>query len=208
MNLSIRDTIGIYPNAVPDDVCDKVIECFHKAKETGETWDGYVGGGVNNDAKKSRDWSLQFSQLPEAQEVFKKIHQIYLDYLIPIYTNGFPHQEKIQGDYLFKCASTYYELVQVAHYEKNIGHYNGWHCEHGDWNFCKRLFIQLIYLNDVLEGGETEFLYADLKVKPKKGTLVIHPAGFPYFHKAHVPKSNDKYIIVGVLSYWPPNGIH
>ena len=28
--------------------------------------------------------------------------------------------------------------------------------------------------NDVEEGGETEFLYQQLKVKPKKGTVVYH----------------------------------
>ena len=27
----------------------------------------------------------------------------------------------------------------------------------------------MVYLNDVEEGGETEFLYQKLKVKPKKG---------------------------------------
>ena len=66
-------------------------------------------------------------------------------------------------------------------------------------------FAFLVYLNDVKEGGETEFLYANLKIQPKKGTLLVHPAGYPYFHKGNVPVSDDKYILVSVLSYNQPN---
>ncbi len=68
----------------------------------------------------------------------------------------------------------------------------------------RRIFVFLLYLNNVEEGGETEFLYAGVKTKPKKGTLVIHPAGFPYFHKGNMPISDDKHILISWLSYSPP----
>lgn len=53
------------------------------------------------------------------------------------------------------------------------------------------------YLNDVLDGGETEFL--DFKVIPKAGTLFIFPAIWTYPHKANILLSSDKYIITGWL---------
>ena len=37
--------------------------------------------------------------------------------------------------------------------------------------------------------------------KPKAGTLVMHPASWPYIHKGHMPISNDKYIITTWLCY-------
>ena len=47
------------------------------------------------------------------------------------------------------------------------------HGENINWNLHTRTMAWMAYLNDVEEGGETEFLYQQLKVKPKKGTVVI-----------------------------------
>ena len=59
------------------------------------------------------------------------------------------------------------------------------------------VFIILIsiYLNDVKEGGETEFLHFSKRVKPKTGRIVIWPAGFPYVHRGNPPLSGEKYIL-------------
>ena len=42
----------------------------------------------------------------------------------------------------------------------------------------QRALVYSIYLNDVEDGGETEFLHFSQRVKPKKGRLVIWPAAF------------------------------
>ena len=59
----------------------------------------------------------------------------------------------------------------------------------------------MFYLNDVKEGGETEFYHQKIKIKPKAGTLVLFPAGFTHTHKGNMPISNDKYIITTWLCY-------
>ena len=51
------------------------------------------------------------------------------------------------------------------------------HGEDINWNLHNRTMAWMVYLNDVEEGGETEFLYQKLKIKPKKGTVVIWPGG-------------------------------
>ena len=53
----------------------------------------------------------------------------------------------------------------------------------------------MFYLNDVEEGGETEFYYQDKKIKPKQGSMVIAPAYFTHTHRGCIPVSNDKYIV-------------
>jgi hypothetical protein len=55
----------------------------------------------------------------------------------------------------------------------------------------------MLYLNDVEDGGETEFLYQRMRVKPKQGTLLIWPAGFTHTHRGNPPLSNNKYVITG-----------
>ena len=74
--------------------------------------------------------------------------------------------------------------------------YHIWHIEHGKgFDNEARAFVFSIYLNDVEEGGETEFLHFSKRVKPKKGRIVIWPAGFPYVHRGNPPLSGEKYIL-------------
>ena len=65
----------------------------------------------------------------------------------------------------------------------------------------------MFYLNDVQEGGETEFYYQDLSIKPRKGTMVIAPAYFTHTHRGNVPISNDKYILTSWVQFNQANVI-
>ena len=84
--------------------------------------------------------------------------------------------------------------------ETKIGEYYDWH---HDASFISangvsqlRKFTFIWYLNDVEEGGETEF-YDGTLIKPKAGTLLIFPAQWSYYHRGRPPKSNTKYIATG-----------
>ena len=55
----------------------------------------------------------------------------------------------------------------------------------------------MVYLNDVEEGGETEFLYQSLRIKPKKGMAVIWPGTYTHLHRGNPPLKGDKYILTG-----------
>jgi hypothetical protein len=84
----------------------------------------------------------------------------------------------------------------------NIGEgYHVWHHESGSRSTCGRALMYILYLNDVEEGGETEFLYYHKRIKPKAGTLIIAPAGFTHTHRGNPPLSNTKYILTGWLEY-------
>ena len=65
----------------------------------------------------------------------------------------------------------------------------------------QRMITVIAYLNDVEEGGETGFLYPEMKVKPTKGGLVIFPSAYPFVHCGFKPISNDKYIVATWLIY-------
>jgi hypothetical protein len=55
----------------------------------------------------------------------------------------------------------------------------------------------ILYLNDIDEGGETEFLYYPKRVKAKQGRLILWPAGFTHTHRGNPPLSNTKYVMTG-----------
>ena len=63
-----------------------------------------------------------------------------------------------------------------------------------------RMLVWTIYLNDVLEGGETEFLYHSERHKAEEGKIVIFPANYMCAHRGNPPLSNTKYILTGWYS--------
>jgi len=85
------------------------------------------------------------------------------------------------------------ERPQILHYAENAGHYNS-HYDDAPGN--PRVFSAVFYLNDVEEGGETEFDYFDISVKPTAGSILMFPANYIYSHKANPPISSDKICIV------------
>ena len=51
---------------------------------------------------------------------------------------------------------------------------------------ARKLVIQL-YLNTIEEGGETEFLYINKRIKAEQGRLIIFPAAFTHTHRGNPP---------------------
>jgi hypothetical protein len=89
--------------------------------------------------------------------------------------------------------------LQAQKYDKGVGNYAYWHCEvfpqapHNE--ALHRTLLYMYYLNDVAEGGETDFFYQQRSIQPRAGRMVIAPAYFTHTHRGRVPVSNDKYIL-------------
>ena len=77
------------------------------------------------------------------------------------------------------------------------GGYHIWHNEDDSPQNMRRVATFILYLNDVDEGGETEFLYYPKRVKAKQGRFIVWPAGFTHTHRGNPPLSNTKYIVTG-----------
>jgi hypothetical protein len=91
------------------------------------------------------------------------------------------------------------ESILVQKYEKNKGKYiyhNDFKVSHEKKHY--RVVTFLWYLNDVDEGGETEF-WGKYKIKPQAGKMILFPASWVFPHCGKMPISSDKYIITGWL---------
>ena len=81
---------------------------------------------------------------------------------------------------------------------------DGYYAYHNDWSTSPTLISRVLgaqfFLNDVEKGGETEFYHQDMKIKPKKGRLVVWPVGFTHTHRGNKPISNNKYITTCFLT--------
>lgn len=69
-------------------------------------------------------------------------------------------------------------------------------------DYCSnRYMVFLWYLNDVSEGGETEFCDLGLRIKAQQGRLLMFPPYWMFQHAGLPPRSNDKYMISTYLLF-------
>ena len=83
------------------------------------------------------------------------------------------------------------------------GGFSVWHIEQASGVSSNRCLAWSVYLNDIEEGGETEFCYQRVKCKAETGKLVIFPAGITHPHRGNPPYSSDKFIMTGWFEFAP-----
>lgn len=214
------DFIEVYDHALDPDWCARFIQRFEASPHKVP---GATGGGVDRSKKISTDIILNrhadcredLSHILQAttrhaEAYFRKYHFALIAPLgltLADPTTGQPvavtHDNYTQvaepraGDLM----RTLYRLgdVQAQKYDRGVGNYNYWHCEvfpeAGRNDALHRSLLFMFYLNDVAEGGHTEFYYQQRAVQPKAGRMVIAPAYFTHTHRGCTPQSGDKYIL-------------
>ncbi|MCH1931348.1 2OG-Fe(II) oxygenase [Shewanella sp. A25] len=219
------DFIEVYPNAIPDDLCDRLMQAFD---QHAGVVDGQTGYGVDPEKKVSRDLTIDLHAdmhplrnellsytLKGATDYFAKYSMALMGAvsvavadeqgkavtLVPdnFERLGMPRAQAIVK-YLYRSGT-----INIQKYPQKKGGYPHWHSEQfpqaGHNEALHRVVLYMFYLNDVEEGGETEFFYQQRKIRPKKGTMVIAPAGFTHSHRGNMPISNDKYIATSWLMF-------
>lgn len=218
--------IEVIDNVISPELCADFIDKFEKSQNKSA---GRTGGGVDTDKKRSLDVSIaqhpEFSQeyqalLPAVSQHVMAYFEKYFFALIGPIGLTVKHPKtgqpvKLTQDnfdqvgkpnisnlvqYLFRIGE-----INAQKYDKGVGGYPYWHSEvypqKGTNEALHRIMLFMFYLNDVTEGGETDFYYQDVSVKPKAGTMVIAPAYFTHTHRGNIPKSNDKYILTSWILF-------
>lgn len=77
------------------------------------------------------------------------------------------------------------------------------HCERSSAvpPFSNRHLVFMTYLNTVHDGGETEFVHQNIRVKPERGLTLIWPTDWTFSHRGLPAPTENKYIITGWFSY-------
>lgn len=202
--MKLKDCIGVFDDVFTELECKTIINTLESAIITGDTYKGESGQNGDTSVKKSVDYNLLADN--KNQAINDIIINKFNNTLSNEYLDKFPGIEDYNHHRIIEGKS-YYPLLQIQKYDKNAGHYNAWHTEQEDLNSSERVFVFILYLNDVEKGGETGFLIKEedsddyLKVEPKRGRLVIHPASWPFIHKGYMPESSDKYILTTWLCW-------
>jgi len=207
-----EDFFGIYPNAVSKEYCERCVARFKMVQDTlGNNWPRGVvtAGQIYNRSQveagvslMDKDSDMYFlggtagddSPNSEADiEVFQRDTPLLREYNDAVW--------KWYSEYIKKYAiltsMQHHKLspyIQIKKYTSSQG-YHIWHCDNDSLSHSSRLIVVGLYLNDVEEGGETEFLYQRRRIKPEQGTLIMFPAGYTHVHRGNPPLSGDKYFM-------------
>ena len=91
-------------------------------------------------------------------------------------------------------------IPRIQRYDKK-GHFNHWHFERGGNQTINRCLVYMTYLNDVEEGGETDFLYQKKSFQPRTGKTLIWPSDWTHTHRGQISQNQEKYIITGWFNF-------
>ena len=220
--------IQIYENAVSKEFCDN---CIKKFESSSNRHQGRTGNGVDLMKKNSIDITVtNFADEWQKEMIFMQdvvlnsllqyvrkfpfllagaVSLMYQDKNGKVAPLTYVDVENMDDARLTMMLRAVYRLgsVNMQKYLQGQGGYFHWHSEfyphptdqHQD--SLHRTLLWMVYLNDVEEGGETEFYYQGLKSKPKAGSLVIAPADFTHTHRGCKPISGDKYIFTSWVLY-------
>lgn len=214
------DFIEVYDDALSAEFCRDFIQRFDASPHLTK---GRTGGGVDTSKKVSED--LYLNQHPDYQDALAVIQAATRKHAVEYFTKyrfaliapvalqikhpqtGEPtaltHEnfdeiaagnEEAYMQFLYRMGP-----IQAQKYPQGKGNYNYWHCEvYPEKNSVEALHRSLLfmfYLNDVEQGGTTDFYYQNRSIQPKAGRMVIAPGYFTHTHRGTVPESNDKYIL-------------
>ena len=174
-----------YNNRLTREECNQIIK-FHK--DSPDQHPGITLSGIIPD-KTSMDVDIIVKRGGEEIDkiIYDELKIVFQEYLKEFENTG-----------LINCYANlniFDSSYIIQKYNKNEGKYD-WH---GDAGFgsgsTPRHFSVILYLNDVEEGGETEYKYQNVSVKPEAGKFIIAPSYPQWEHRGAMPTSDDKYIV-------------
>jgi len=187
--VNIDNFIGVYDNYITKEECNKAIKLYEDENKLKKTINRMVVEKASILEKKDKQY---FAQSYNLDIWWSELKTIIFNFGMAWkhYDQNIGAADAYGGNIDFQLTS-----LKIQKTLPTEG-YHLWHVEHGQGFVNEaRAFVYSIYLNDVEEGGETEFLHFSKRVKPKAGRIVIWPAGFPYLHRGNPPLSGEKYIL-------------
>ena len=181
----LNNLIQVHKNVLSKKECKLLINTFESSSEI-ESID-------NNGSPKFSQYNLTQnikSKPPQVQALHNKLVKIVVTHRDEYYKfvdkRCFPQKHA-------------FEQFRIKRYLTDNNDRFDPHVDVTDYESARRFLSFFWYLNDVAEGGETEF--DELTIKPETGTMVMFPPLWMFPHVGHRPISNQKYLLSTYLHY-------
>lgn len=168
------------PNSLSKEFCENVISRFED--DTTGQYKGRIGQLADQDSSIKKSTDLVVSGKEHWKDVDRTLFQS-------------------MGKAILEFRETYpffkgpFKDMGYGVQRTNPGEHYHWHIDGGSHDFSHRQLVAIWYLNDVTgPGGETEFLFQNVKVKPELGKLILFPPFWTHEHRGVTLEKGVKYI--------------
>jgi hypothetical protein len=192
--MELVDFIYEKHNVLTKEQCEDLINIFEENNRY--QVEGLIGNGINKSVKESTDFHFDDQNLKIVQRIYGERIPDMLDAMVVEmykYMDQFP---------IFEMSTVSIDSFNLQKYEPGQG-FHKWHYESTKDSI--RLFVWMIYLNDVPDGG-TQFMMQERTIKAEQGKLLFFPADWTYTHKGEVSNTTTKYILTGWISLVDSHG--
>tara|TARA_Y100001970_G_C13835882_1_gene652080 strand:- start:77 stop:709 length:633 start_codon:yes stop_codon:yes gene_type:complete len=164
-------------------LCDDLIE-YHKNNMEYKNLGKSIGA---NEMKKSTDVTVFPASQNPSILMYRKLLFRYMKEYNAAYDNPLAELTIADG-------------FNIQHYKPGEGYLN-WHSERSVHLTHQRALTFMTYLNDVKDGGGTEFKYQGLRHNARKGKTLIWPSDFTHTHRGQKSETEEKYITTGWFNH-------
>ena len=183
----VRSYVRFYDNALPADFCAQMVQAFESSKHLQSPHGRGHQAGLDNSA-----W-VEMNVTRFADTAFLGFFHAQIDKYLAEYNKQLPLTIAIPN-------SITIDDIRIKRYRAGTDenfepHFDSYQQK------SARYLVFLWYLNDVTDGGETEFVDLGIKVAPRAGRLLMFPPYWMYQHAGRPPLSNDKYIVSTYLMF-------
>ena len=187
------DFVGVFDGFFGDDVINRYLYWFKGLEDAGVTYQRQASTDEKEDESYDSFFGSYYTGSFHIEPCAKQFLDIFWEQVYPRYTRKYGIIDKLEP----------HNITEIKIQKTKPGEgYHVWHAEHSGSRLTKnRLLVFSLFLNDIEEGGETEFLYLKKRFKPIKDRLLIFPAGFTHTHRGNPPLSGDKYILTGWVEF-------
>ena len=167
-------------NALPAQLCEEMIRRFEEKSD--QQYPGRIGQLAEQDSSIKRSTDLVVSGKPDWQDVDTNLHRS-MSMMMRNFREQFPY---------FKGP---FKDMGYAIQRTDPGEFYHWHIDGGSHDFSQRQLVVIWYLNDVEgPGGETEFRFQDVRIKPEQGKMLLFPPFWTHEHRGANLQQGVKYI--------------
>ena len=178
-------------NIENDNLCKEIIDLFNTNKNLQNK--GVTSSVVDTTIKKTTDISIKPNDLKNIKfkylkDYIEELYNCYIDY-----QNQWPFVKNL-------TENIHIGAFNIQKYSSG-DHFSKIHTERSGIKNLHRLFAWMTYLNDVDDGGITNFSHYDIRIKPEIGKTLIWPAEWTHAHNGEIINSGVKYIVTGWIHF-------
>ena len=192
-----KDHILHNKGVIPEKECNTIINLFESRTDLHRV--GSIGAGIDNTNEINSSKKID-------TEIFLKFGDSnsswiwnYVAICLEEYKNQYPSVNDLVNPW------SIFPEYKIQRYKPKEGYFL-LHCENGgpernEEPVLRRFLAWMIYLNDVKDGGYTEFPDQKRKFQPRRGDVLIWPAYFTHPHRGITSKTETKYIVTGWCTF-------